>query len=82
MKLLTVLAATGIMLAVPALAKDCRIPDPKPGTPIQVPPECKDAVRSKQQNDALRSDQGMIDLGNGTTVRIGGRARAEMAVRP
>jgi hypothetical protein len=82
MKLLTILAASGVMLAGPALAKDCRIPDPKPGAPIQVPPECKDVVRPKQQNEALRSEQGMIDLGNGTTVRIGGRARAEMAVRP
>jgi hypothetical protein len=79
MKLLTVLTFAAVVLAGPVLAKECRIPDPKPGAPIQVPQECKDAVRPKQQVEASKSEPGAIDLGSGTTVRIGGRVRAETA---
>jgi hypothetical protein len=82
MKLLTVLASSLLMLAGPVLAKECRIPDPKPGQPLQVPSECKDAVRPNQQKaEALKGEPGTIDLGNGTTVRIGGRVRAETGWR-
>jgi hypothetical protein len=82
MKLLTVLASSLVILAGPALAKECRIPDPKPGAPIQVPPECKDNVLPKQQQvEALKSEPGAIDLGYGTTLRIGGRVRAETSWR-
>ena len=82
MKLLAVLASSLLILAGPALAKGCRIPDPKPGQPLHVPSECKDAVRPKQQKaEALKSAPGAIDLGNGTTIRIGGRVRAEMGWR-
>jgi len=76
---LTILASSLFVLAGSALAEDCRIPDPKPGQAIQVPEACKDALRPKnKQVDALKSDQGAIDLGNGTTLRIGGRVRGEM----
>lgn len=76
---LTFLASSLFVLAGPALAKDCRIPDPKPGQAIQVPDACKDALRPKnQQAEALKSDKGAIDLGNGTTLRMGGRVRGEM----
>lgn len=70
------------LLSLPALAKECRIPDAKPGQPIRVPAECKEAYSAKnQQLQASKSDPGAIDLGNGTTVRIGGRVRAEMGWR-
>lgn len=82
MKLLTVLASSLPLLAAPAFAKDCRIPDPKPGEAIKVPDACKDAVRSKEHNlQAARSEPGAIDLGYGTTLRIGGRVRAETTWR-
>ncbi len=82
MKRLAVLASSLIMLSGHALAEGCRIPDPKPGQSLQVPSACKDAVRPKQQRaEALKSESGTIDLGNGTTVRIGGRVRAEMGWR-
>ena len=78
MKRLTILASFLFVLAGPALAKECRIPDPKPGQAIQVPDACKDVLRPKNQRvDALRGDRSAIDLGSGTTLRIGGRVRAE-----
>lgn len=78
MKLLTVIVASLAMLSGPVLAKECRIPDPKPGQAIQVPEECKEQIRSKQQHvEALKSEPGAIDLGYGTSLRIGGRVRAE-----
>ncbi len=82
MKFLTVLALSLLVLAGPVLAKDCRIPDPKPGEALKVPDACKEAVRPKEQNlQAAKGEPGMIDLGSGTTLRIGGRVRGEMAVR-
>lgn len=78
MKLQTVLAVSLIMLTGPALAKECRIPDPKPGQPIQVPQACKDEIGPKPQPAQVsKSEPGAIDLGYGTTLRIGGRVRAE-----
>jgi len=79
---LAILATSLCLLSAPALAKECRIPDPKPGQAIQVPDACKDAVRSKNQHvDALRSEKGVIDLGYGTTLRVDGRVRAETSWR-
>jgi len=79
---LLILAASVFMATAPAVAKECRIPDPKPGQALQIPPECKDVVRPRQQRaEALKGEPGAIDLGNGTTVRIGGRVRAEMGWR-
>jgi len=82
MKRLTILAASLVVLAGSALAKECRMPDPKLGVRLHVPPECDDEVRSKpQRNEALKSEPGAIDLGSGTTLRIGGRVRAETSWR-
>ena len=68
-----------------ALAKECRTPDLPPGVQVQLPPGCKaplgaDRKEAKSQ-DRLRANDGFMDLGNGTQVRIGGRVRAEMGVR-
>jgi hypothetical protein len=69
----------------PAAAKDCRIPDVPPGVRVQLPPGCDDPARLGAVKGAvqgrMRADNGFIDLGNGTQVRIGGRVRAEMGVR-
>lgn len=82
MKFLTVLAPFLFLLAGSAFAKDCRIPDPKPGEAIKVPDACKDTGRPKEQNlQAAKDTPGAVDLGSGTTLRIGGRVRGEMAVR-
>lgn len=79
MKRLIILASSLSVMAGPALAKECRIPEPKPGQAIQVPEACKDAARPKsQQVEAMKADKGAIDLGYGTTLRVGGRVRAEM----
>ncbi len=70
----------------PAVAKECRMPDVPPGVQVQVPPECKDRVRTRQPEakkpDAVRADQGFIDLGSGTQIRFGGRVRGEVGVSP
>ena len=72
--------------AVPAVAKECRMPDVPPDVHVQLPPECQDRTRKREAEPAnqgyLRAEQGFMALGNRTSVRIGGRARAEMGVRP
>lgn len=75
-----------IVVASPAVAKECRMPDVPAGAHVQLPPECKATVRTRSTGvttqDVLKADQGFIDLGNGTKVRVGGRIRAEVGVRP
>lgn len=72
--------------AGPAVAKECRMPDVPPSVPVQLPPECRVTLRPGRaqavKQDSLRADQGLIDLGNGTKVRVGGRVRAEVGVQP
>lgn len=71
--------------AGPAFAKDCRVPHLPRGQEIRLPPGCEEtagALRSKPQGqERLRGEAGFVDLGNGTSVRIGGRVRAEMGFR-
>ena len=68
-----------------ALAKECRTPDLPPGVKVRLPPGCDDPIRTgrfeAEKQKSLKADQGFIDLGNGTQVRIGGRVRAEMGFR-
>lgn len=85
MKSLVVSAAVLMCAGSPVLAKECRMPDVPPGVRIQVPQECRDRfepgrLEAKRQN-SVGADQGFIDLGNGTQVRIGGRIRAEGTAR-
>ena len=81
MKLPIVFSLLLIASAGSALAKDCRTPHLPPGMEVRLPPGCEEpfpASRSKaEKRDGLRADQGFIDLGNGTKVRISGRVRAE-----
>ena len=81
MRLLCASVALLISAVGPVLAKECRMPDVPPSVRVQVPPECRDRfgasrLEAKTEN-SLRSNQGFIDLGNGTQMRIGGRVRAE-----
>ena len=84
MKLLTSLAILSIIVSGSALAKECRIPDPIPGAKAQLPPGCRDTVRpdlsEAAKQDYVKRNQGFIDLGNGTQVRIDGRVRAEVGI--
>ncbi len=74
-----------LVVGTGAVAKECRMPDLPSGVQVQLPPGCKDAVRVRkteaQRQDSLRTNQGFIDFGNGTQVRISGRVRAEFGVR-
>jgi hypothetical protein len=85
MKLLTSLAVLVTAFGGSALAKECRMPEGLPGMRVQLPPECKDSVRTgrleRERPESLKANQGFIDMGNGTQVRIGGRVRAEFMGR-
>jgi len=82
---LTIAFAVLLAAAGPAFAKDCRIPEAAPGIRAQLPPECRNAVQAGRgeaaRREALPANQGFIDLGNGTQVRIGGRVRVEAGAR-
>ena len=85
MKLLTGLSVFLLAAGGSALAKECRMPDVPPGARVQLPPGCDNLVRtgrpdSEKLNDA-KGNQGFIDLGNGTRIRVNGRVRAEFGVR-
>jgi hypothetical protein len=60
------------------------MPDVPPGVRVQLPPECKEAAKRDttrpSERNAVRSEQGFVDLGNGTQIRIGGRVRGELGV--
>jgi hypothetical protein len=85
MRLPIILSLLLIASAGPALAKECRTPHLPPGMEIRLPPGCEEplpAGRSKaERRDGLRAEQGFIDLGNGTQVRITGRVRSEYGIR-
>jgi hypothetical protein len=76
--------ALSLICAGPAVAKECRMPD-TPNLRVQLPPECRDAARTgaarPQQQDRVGADAGFVDLGGGTKIKIGGRARAEVGFR-
>jgi hypothetical protein len=83
MKLPIILSLLLIASTGPALAKDCRTPHLPPGKEVRLPPGCEEplpASRSKGERQGLRAEQGFIDLGNGTQVRISGRVRAEFGI--
>ena len=85
MKLPIIFSLLLIASAGPALAKECRTPDLPPGVKVRLPPGCDDPIRTgrfeAEKQKSLKADQGFIDLGNGTQVRIGGRVRAETGLR-
>lgn len=81
MRLPVLLFTVSMLAAGAAAAKECRMPDLPPGVQVRVPPECQGIVRQRTENERVKAAPGAIDLGNGTTVRIGGRVRAETTVR-
>ncbi|MCB8821029.1 hypothetical protein [Microvirga rosea] len=68
-----------------AMAKECRMPKAPPGVALQVPPECQSQdlrdAKNRAPQEGLRRENGFIDLGGGTQVRIGGSVRAETGFR-
>lgn len=85
MKLLTGLSLCLLASGGSALAKECRIPDVPPGVRIQLPPGCEVSARGGtyegQKSNHVRGNEGFIDLGNGTQIRVNGRVRAEVGIR-
>jgi hypothetical protein len=81
MRLPILLVSFMTIAAGSAAAKECRMPDLPPGVQVRVPPECQGLVKQRTENDRVKAAPGAIDLGNGTTVQIGGRVRAETSIR-
>ena len=77
-----ILAGCAAVLAtMPAAADECaRTSRPGQGT---VRPDCRPARLEPYDPDRARAgrDPGFVDLGNGTEIRIGGRARLDTDVR-
>jgi len=80
LSLATILLAT----ALPAAARDCRVPEAPPG--VSVPsrpgcsaPEAKPARPADPRAVRTGRNPGAILLENGTEIRIGGRIRFEAA---
>jgi hypothetical protein len=76
--------AAGLLVigTLPAGARDCRPADPPPGVRARIPAGCEarksPPVRRPEHPPAQAGrDPGFVDLGNGTTMRIGGRVRAD-----
>jgi hypothetical protein len=83
MKLLIGLSLLLMASAGPALAKECRTPHLPPGMEVRLPPGCEEPLVSRpkaERRNGIRAEQGFIDLGNGTQVRISGRVRTEFGV--
>lgn len=86
MSRLQVAVLATILLAFPAAAEPCRKPGEAAARPGRNPTSCPPpAPRKVEPYDPDRaragSRPGFIDLGGGTEVRIGGRARMDYDVR-
>jgi hypothetical protein len=62
------------------LLKDCRV-HAGPGGPKTLPGCDLEARSGPRETSRLRQQEGFVDLGNGTRVRIGGRVRMDVGVR-
>lgn len=76
--------AAGLLVIgmMPAGARDCRPADPPPGVRVKIPAGCEarkpESARGPEQPPVQAGrDPGFVDLGNGTSMRIGGRVRAD-----
>jgi hypothetical protein len=79
--LLTSAVAASVMAGASlAQARDCRPVETAPGVRV-MPPGCRAApdkrAATKAAPAAQRRERGVIDLGNGTEIRIHGRVRIE-----
>lgn len=82
-RLVLLCAGSLILSAAPALAESCRLPD-RPDRKTARGTPCPPAERlTPYDPDSARSGRmlGFIDLGQGTEVRIGGRARLDYDTR-
>ncbi|MGO4704190.1 hypothetical protein AB4072_00220 [Microvirga sp. 2MCAF38] len=77
------LALAALFLASPAMAKDCRLPQPALGAAAQQASDCatRKDVKPQVDNRLKRGERGFIDLGNGTQVRVSGRVRVDTEYR-
>ena len=78
MKTTALLLAVLLLAAGPAAA-ECRPGDLQPEAKGERAAACREEASRRLDDQRLRagSQPGFIDLGNGTEVRIGGRARVE-----
>ncbi len=62
-----------------AWAKDCRVDEAPPGVRVPDRPGCKPSLAASSAKKAERQGErsGLINLGNGTEVRVSGRVRIE-----
>ena len=82
MKLAAAFAATALLATESAAAKDCRpVGGTLPGVRVPPTPGSPPADRAAKPAPVERfqagRDPAFFDLGGGTTVRVGGRVRAE-----
>lgn len=81
--LLIIMAMSG---TAPAFAKDCRVPGAPPGISVQAPLGCelgRQVSPKPKTSQELRASRepGFLDLGNGSSLRIGGRVRVDGMTR-
>jgi hypothetical protein len=83
-----VLLTAGLLIGsvVPSQARDCRPADAPPGVRVPLPSGCRSTAMEtpdKNRSPAARAGQGAgyIDLGNGSQVRVSGRARMDFRSR-
>ncbi|WP_210483314.1 hypothetical protein [Microvirga antarctica] len=63
-------------------AKDCRAPHLPGKVPIRTAADCDiPAGKPVAEQGRLKQENGFIDLGNGTQVRVGGRVRVDAGVQ-
>jgi hypothetical protein len=79
--LFAALAATAVLAAGTTAARDCRPVEPQlPGVRLPPTPGCPppgEAKPASVERPKAGRDPGFIDLGGGTTVRVGGQVRGE-----
>jgi len=72
------------LAATAAAARECRPPpDAPPGVRVPPPPGCLKNPPQAPRGEALRAGRqdGFVDLGGGSSLRIGGRVRIDAAGR-
>jgi hypothetical protein len=79
------LAAAAVLLATGTSARECRpAPGAPPGVRAPLPKECAGRPPAKPfSEETVRSgrEAGFVDLGGGSSLRIGGRIRVDVGVR-
>ena len=81
-----VIASAAIAVSAPALAKECRMPEPPSGMALRRTVDCEVPLRGGRPSGVdergTGNGSGFIALGPGTQVRISGRIRSEVIRKP